>query len=64
MVIWALWMDGLLYFSTGKNSRKAQNLAHNPHCTMCTEQADQAVIVEGMVETEQNVEHIRKFVPR
>src|SRR5207249_11181718 len=37
MVIWALWLDGMLYFSTGKESRKARNLAKNPHCTMCTE---------------------------
>ena len=64
MVIWALWMDGLLYFSTGKNSRKAQNLKHNPHCTICNDQADEAVILEGTVETERNVERIREFVPR
>lgn len=63
MVIWALWMDGLLYFSTGKDSRKARNLAANPHCTMSTDAADQAVIVEGMVETERNVDTICKFVP-
>jgi len=63
MIIWALWMDGLLYFSTGKNSRKARNLAANPHCTMCTDAADQAVVLEGAVETERTVETIRKFVP-
>ncbi len=30
---------------------------------MCTDQADEAVILEGMVETERNVDTIRKFVP-
>jgi hypothetical protein len=30
---------------------------------MCTDAADEAVIVEGVVETERNVETIRKFVP-
>jgi len=64
MVIWALWMNGLLYFSTGAKSRKAQNLEKNPHCTMCTDHAAQAVILEGVVETERNVEWIRDFVPR
>lgn len=64
MVIWALWMDGLLYFSTGKDSVKARNLAKNPHCTMCAEKADEAVILEGIVETERDVEHIREFIRR
>jgi PPOX class probable F420-dependent enzyme len=64
MVVWALWMDGALYFSTGKESRKARNLAANPNCTMCSEDAAEAVIVEGVVETERNVDRIREFVKR
>lgn len=64
MVIWALWMDGLLYFSTGKDSVKARNLAKNPHCTLCAEKADEAVILEGTVETERDVERIREFIRR
>src|SRR5438874_5610226 len=62
MVVWALWLNGALYFSTGSKSRKARNLAKNPYCTMCTEKADEAVILEGVVETERNVEHIREFI--
>ena len=62
MVVWALWMDGVLYFSTGKDSRKAKNLAVNPNCTMCNENAAEAVILEGAVEAERNVERIREFV--
>ena len=62
MVIWALWMDGALYFSTGSKSRKAQNLAKNPHCTMCTQNAAEAVIIEGKVEAEKNVNRIRDFL--
>jgi PPOX class probable F420-dependent enzyme len=64
MVVWALWMDRALYFSTGKESRKAKNLAHNPHCSMCSEDAAEAVILEGDVETERDVERIREFVKR
>ena len=64
MVVWALWQDGRLYFSTGKTSRKAQNLAKNPHCTMSTEAADQAVILEGVVETEREIDRIREFIRR
>jgi hypothetical protein len=50
MVVWALWMDGRLLFSTGSKSRKSRNLAANPHCVMCTELASEAVIVEGVAE--------------
>ncbi len=50
MVVWALWMDGRLLFSTGSKSRKSKNLAENPKCVMCTELADEAVIVEGIAE--------------
>jgi len=62
MVVWALWLDGVLYFSTGRNSRKAKNLAANRHCTMCTEDAGEAVILEGTVENEKNVSQIRRFI--
>jgi len=62
MVIWALWVDGALYFSTGSKSRKAQNLANNPHCTMCTQNAAEAVIIEGKVDAEKNVNRIRDFL--
>jgi nitroimidazol reductase NimA-like FMN-containing flavoprotein (pyridoxamine 5'-phosphate oxidase superfamily) len=47
MIVWGLWMDGAFYFSTGENSRKGRNLAHNPRCTVVTDNAAEAVIVEG-----------------
>ena len=47
MIVWGLWLDGKFYFSTGKRSRKAQNLAVNPNSIVCTERADEAIIVEG-----------------
>ena len=51
MVIWGIWLDNAYYFSTGASTRKAKNLAENPHCVICTEDAAEAVIVEG--ETQQ-----------
>jgi hypothetical protein len=50
MVIWGVWLDDALYFSTGAKSRKARNLAANPKCVICTDDAAQAVILEGEVE--------------
>jgi hypothetical protein len=50
MVVWGLWLDGRLLFSTGSKSRKARNLSENANCVICTEHADEAVIVEGAAE--------------
>lgn len=50
MVVWGLWQDGRFLFSTGSQSRKAQNLAANPRCIVATEHAHEAIIVEGIAE--------------
>ena len=50
MPIWGVWHEGAFYFSTGRQSRKARNLAANPRCVVCTERASEAVIVEGVAQ--------------
>jgi uncharacterized pyridoxamine 5'-phosphate oxidase family protein len=62
MIVWGLWLDGKFYFSTGRESRKAKNLLANQNCVVATEQADQAVIVEGTAEEVGDVELRRKFL--
>jgi nitroimidazol reductase NimA-like FMN-containing flavoprotein (pyridoxamine 5'-phosphate oxidase superfamily) len=47
MPVWAIWHQGLLYFSTARTSVKARNLYANPRCTITTERGDEAVILEG-----------------
>lgn len=51
MVVWGIWLEDSFYFSTGKTSRKGRNLAANPHCVVGSENAAEAVIVEGVAET-------------
>ncbi len=62
MVVWGLWQDGRFLFSTGSKSRKARNLAQNANCVVCTEDAHEAVIVEGIAEIA-DVPARRKFLP-
>jgi hypothetical protein len=62
MVVWGLWLDGNFYFGTGSQSRKAKNLADNSHCIVGTEQADQAVIVEGTAEAVKDVDFLRQYL--
>jgi nitroimidazol reductase NimA-like FMN-containing flavoprotein (pyridoxamine 5'-phosphate oxidase superfamily) len=47
-VVWGVWLQDTFYFATSSASRKARNLAANPSCVVCPEQADEAVIVEGV----------------
>jgi general stress protein 26 len=62
MVVWGLWQDGRFFFSTGGKSRKARNLAQNQNCIVSTEDAHEAVIVEGVAEIAE-VAARRKFLP-
>jgi hypothetical protein len=62
MVVWGLWQDGSFLFSTGGKSRKARNLEQNPNCIVCTENAAEAVIVEGVAEIA-DVAARRKMIP-
>jgi hypothetical protein len=61
MVVWGLWQNGRFLFSTGSKSRKARNLARNKNCVVCTEHAQEAVIVEGVAELA-DVASRRKFL--
>jgi len=48
MPVWGVWLDDAFYFSTGRKSRKGQNLAANPACTVTNDDGQEAVIVEGL----------------
>jgi|SRR5438309_3063785 len=50
MVVWGIWWQDSFWFSTGRRTRKAKNLAGNPRCVIATEKADEAVILEGSAE--------------
>jgi len=48
MPVWGVWLDDAFFFSTGRKSRKGQNLAINPACTIANDDGQEAVIVEGV----------------
>ena len=50
MPVWGVWVDDAFFFSTGRKSRKGQNLAANPACTVTNDNGAEAVIVEGAVD--------------
>ena len=48
MPVWGVWLDDAFSFSTGRKSRKGQNLSANPACTITNDHGEEAVIVEGL----------------
>lgn len=67
MVVWGLWLNGAFLFSTGRKSRKARNLAKNKRCVVCTEKAEEAVIVQGVaeiVDVPVRREFLKKYQPK
>jgi len=62
MIVWGLWHEGVFYFITGSSSRKARNLESNAHCVIGTEQAHEAVIVEGSAEKLRDLEQIKELM--
>ncbi len=48
MPVWGVWLDDAFFFSTGRKSRKGQNLAANAACTITNDDGKEAVIVEGL----------------
>lgn len=50
MIVWGIWWQDAFWFSTGPRTRKAKNIAALPHVVIATEDADEAVILEGTAE--------------
>ncbi|MDE3169071.1 MAG: pyridoxamine 5'-phosphate oxidase family protein [Acidobacteriota bacterium] len=48
MIIWGLWFNRVMYFSTGPRSQKALNLEQNPNCVICADQDGEAVVIEAV----------------
>ncbi len=45
--IWAVWMDGRLYFDGSPEARRMKNIAANPHVSVHLESGNEVVIIEG-----------------
>jgi hypothetical protein len=48
MIVWGVWWEDAFWFSTGPNTRKAKNISAHTFCSIGTERADEAVILEGI----------------
>lgn len=60
MPVWGAWWNGRLVFGTARGSRKAKNLARDPHVVVHLESGDEVVILEGVVEELHDAEVLRE----
>ena len=63
MIVWGLWFEGAFWFGTGSKTQKARNLAKNPNCIVGTQDAAEAVILEGVAETITDAAMRKKLEP-
>jgi nitroimidazol reductase NimA-like FMN-containing flavoprotein (pyridoxamine 5'-phosphate oxidase superfamily) len=59
MPVWGAWWKDQLVFGTSRGSRKARNLARDPHVVAHLESGDEVVILEGVVEELRDPELLR-----
>jgi hypothetical protein len=60
--VWGCWMDERFYFSTDRASVKGRNLAENPCCVVCPENAAEAIMVEGVAAEVTDGATLRRYV--
>ena len=63
MIIWGVWFESAFWFGTGAKTQKARNLAKNPYCVVGTQNAAEAVILEGVAELVSDAAKQRKLKP-
>jgi nitroimidazol reductase NimA-like FMN-containing flavoprotein (pyridoxamine 5'-phosphate oxidase superfamily) len=61
MPVWGVWLDDAFFFSTGRKSRKGQNLSANPACTVTNDHGEEAVIVEGSAQEVKDTAVLERF---
>jgi PPOX class probable F420-dependent enzyme len=62
MPVWGVFVDGALWFSSGRGSRKTRNLAENPQCAITTDNPYEPVVIEGTAELVEDLTAIGSFV--
>jgi hypothetical protein len=60
MPVWGVWDGQALWFSSGRRSRKARNLALDARCVVATEDANEPVVVEGTADVVQEHDAIAR----
>ncbi len=64
MPVWGLWFDETFCFGTDPKSKKARNLAKNPHAIVHLESGDDVVIIEGLVDIVKSSPIVKRYASK
>jgi nitroimidazol reductase NimA-like FMN-containing flavoprotein (pyridoxamine 5'-phosphate oxidase superfamily) len=56
MPVWSVWLDGELWFSSGRTTQRVRNLGRNPEVVVHLESGDEVVVLDGRAEEVQDAE--------
>lgn len=62
--VWGVWHEDALWFSCGRRSRKARNLARNPATRAATDDPVHPVVVEGTAAALSDPDAVAGFAAR
>jgi hypothetical protein len=62
MPVWAVWVDGALWWSSSLGSSKARNLAVDGRCSIATDNAWEPVVLEGTAERVTDPDALARFI--
>jgi hypothetical protein len=62
MPVWGVWLDGALWFSSSRASRRARNLAIRSWCSISTDNAYEPVVIEGHAQPIEGLAELERFV--
>lgn len=60
----ALWVDGMIYFTSGSGTRKSRNLGQNPECNISASLPDLDLVIEGRATRVTDDATLRKLAER
>ena len=60
----ALWVDGIIYFTSGSGTRKSRNLGQNPECNISVSLRDLDLVIEGRATRVTDEATLRKLAER
>src|ERR1700761_2999369 len=58
MPVWGMWLEGALWFSSSRGSRKARNLRARAHCVGTTDQPKDPAVLDGHAEAVTSAEDL------
>ncbi len=61
MPVWGYWMDGRVWFSSGRETRKVRNITANPNVAVAVEIGKDDVILEGVAAEVTDMPQLKKF---